>query len=155
MMQQRQRRLDCSERYANDILWMSVWRIILTVWDLKRLSGGFPISSNVTWSKRIRRKIPRNHDDDVFRTTHRGKRFFAPLLAARVQYDAMPLLDEQLGAHLAESIRRTCNKKPRHDRLLSVLLPMHAGQVKMQGRRCHAPGRVDSVLSLFQLSRGI
>ena len=24
------------ERYANDILWMAVWRIILTVWDSTR-----------------------------------------------------------------------------------------------------------------------
>ena len=27
---------DVSERYANHILWMAVWRIILTVWDSTR-----------------------------------------------------------------------------------------------------------------------
>jgi hypothetical protein len=69
-------------------------------------------------------------DDDAFRSRHSGKRLFTPLLAARVQDRAMPLFDEELGRHLAQTVGRTCNKHACHNRLLSVVLQMHARPVK-------------------------
>jgi hypothetical protein len=72
----------------------------------------------------------RNADHDPHRSGHCGKSLFAALLAARMQDHAVPLFDQELGRHLAEAVGSTCNKYACHNRLLSVLLQMHARPVK-------------------------
>jgi hypothetical protein len=69
-------------------------------------------------------------DDHALRFRHGGKSLCAALLAARMKDYAVPLFDKELGRHLAETISRTCNKNACHNRLLSVLLEMHARPVK-------------------------
>ena len=66
-------------------------------------------------------------DDHALRSRHGGQGLFSSLLTARVQDRPVPLFDKQLGRHLPEAIGRTCNQYACHNRLLSVLLQMHAG----------------------------
>ena len=84
-------------------------------------------------------------DDDALRSRRGGHGFFAPLLATRVQDHAVPLFDKELGRHLAESVGGTCNKNACHNRLLSVLLEMHARPVKERGRKHEKDESVQAV----------